>query len=1186
MAGPNSKGGRNPKKKKKKKTSPSNRLVDGDSSVPQNAVTVNSTIPTNTITTNGTSEAATDWYHAALACKEQGNAVLASTTPLHLDPTTTNHTNPIQQAVADYQRGLACLSAVADTPAAATECWRDLRTQLHGNLAIAWAKLGDYEAVEAACSLVLDSPTSAADVATAKLWYRRGTARYERGRHGPDEALLHASHDDLRHAQILLEQIDNNASKSHHHNSSNNTMQQSVQSAMQKTTRALEECARMCNRSSNYSSNGTSEATVDISMSLANVTAVRPERPDPLTQRDDVRKLLLARHCGFAQQQQPPSYGNGHGHCASETVESTAGEALFLIDWDWWCDWCYHVGFYATNAPQIQYYMVQGAVLPDEEEDRDMDQSDAPPGPIDNTALFLLAPQVWHAKKTLSTAQHFYKTWYLSYTTTHGHTTTVGDIVPPLQPHLVRGYHYELLPREVYAALRLWYGELTPSICRRVSVSRHVPTVHLHPQSPTLQPATGPTSSFCSACYRAGATMRCKRCMSVYYCQRSCQESHWQFHKAPCKRLAATNTEETVGSPVLPPPSYGRVGLHNLGNTCFMNSALQCLSHATPLTRSFLSNLYLIDVNVDNPLGSGGNLAHAYGAVLKDLWMKSNTTSLSPTALKRAIAMFAPRFAGCLQHDAQEFLAYLLDGLHEDLNRVRQKPYVEMPDITQGQNMAVAGARAWEALRRRDDSLVMDTFYGQFRSTCVCPRCQRVSVSFDAFNHVSLQIPTSVNATISVGVFVMGESGRWTRYGVSLPRTATTATLRLHLTELCGGKDLARLVLLEVFHNAIVRVVDETKSVGQLHPNTVLAAFDVDPLTGNADPTFHVCASHKLLPEDGDNNLDQPELFGFPFMISFSGKTTCRQAWEHLWSKVQHLVAHGSDEPDSSARDLLQIHLHDHRNQRLPVFPVANLDVTLAEMDNAMDTECTSALPRDSDLRLIDLLGPKSTDNYIFFWLEWQESPDVVLGSVPGEKGLESRIDEERFLAFESDASWLLCQKRQRAQSLAKGVTLDECFETFIQPERLDDSNMWYCSNCKDHVRAMKTMELWRLPNVLVVHLKRFEFRNVLRRDKLETLVDFPLDGLDMSKHCGSYSSRSFEDEHVPATYDLFAVTNHFGRMGFGHYTAFARRWDEEGIHNEHWALFDDSSVQEVTDERNIVSSAAYVLFYRRRTFH
>ena len=114
---------------------------------------------------------------------------------------------------------------------------------------------------------------------------------------------------------------------------------------------------------------------------------------------------------------------------------------------------------------------------------------------------------------------------------------------------------------------------------------------------------------------------------------------------------------------------------------------------------------------------------------------------MSPSTLKRAIAMFAPRFVGCSQHDAQEFLAYLLDGLHEDLNRIRCAPYLELPDVNENSDMEIAGEEAWNAHKRRNDSLVMDTFYGQFKSTCVCPRCHSVSVSFDAFNHVSLEIP-------------------------------------------------------------------------------------------------------------------------------------------------------------------------------------------------------------------------------------------------------------------------------------------------------------------------------------------------------------------------------------------------------------------------------------------------------------
>jgi ubiquitin carboxyl-terminal hydrolase 4/11/15 len=172
-------------------------------------------------------------------------------------------------------------------------------------------------------------------------------------------------------------------------------------------------------------------------------------------------------------------------------------------------------------------------------------------------------------------------------------------------------------------------------------------------------------------------------------------------------------------------------------------------------------------------------------------------------------------------------------------------------------------------------------------------------------------------------------------------------------------------------------------------------------------------------------------------------------------------------------------------------------------------------------------------------------------------------------------------------------VTLDQCFETFTKPERLDEHNQWYCSKCKEHVRALKTKKLWKLPNILIVHLKRFEYKHALRRDKLDTFVDFPLEGLDMNQHCANWKyntdgDRPFVDARVPADYDLFGVVNHYGRMGFGHYTAFARRWDETGTSKE-WALFDDSSVRTVgsgNGPEGVVTPSAYVLFYRRRTFN
>lgn len=164
-------------------------------------------------------------------------------------------------------------------------------------------------------------------------------------------------------------------------------------------------------------------------------------------------------------------------------------------------------------------------------------------------------------------------------------------------------------------------------------------------------------------------------------------------------------------------------------------------------------------------------------------------------------------------------------------------------------------------------------------------------------------------------------------------------------------------------------------------------------------------------------------------------------------------------------------------------------------------------------------------------------------------------------------------------------LTLSSFCSCFTE-ERLDDENMLYCSNCKKHVQAMKTVTLWRLPKILVVHLKRFEYRGTFNRSKIGVLVDFPLDGLDLESHTpqSSVVEDDYVDDRIPMMYDLFGVVNHYGRMGYGHYTAHARRWDETGAEQE-WAEFDDENVTDVANADSIVSPAAYVLFYKRRVF-
>ncbi|GFR84324.1 ubiquitin carboxyl-terminal hydrolase 19 [Elysia marginata] len=183
----------------------------------------------------------------------------------------------------------------------------------------------------------------------------------------------------------------------------------------------------------------------------------------------------------------------------------------------------------------------------------------------------------------------------------------------------------------------------------------------------------------------------------------------------------------------------GFAGLVNIGNTCFMNCVLQVLANTREFRDFFLDGRYQDDINEDNPLGMRGELAAMFGVLLRWLW-SCKKHYWDPRRLKDLVAKKNPQFFGYAQHDAHEFLAFLLDGLHEDLNRIKKKPYTETID-SDGRPDRVVAEEAWAQYKLRNDSVVVDLFQGQLKSKLVCPRCGKVSITFDPFLYMSVPLP-------------------------------------------------------------------------------------------------------------------------------------------------------------------------------------------------------------------------------------------------------------------------------------------------------------------------------------------------------------------------------------------------------------------------------------------------------------
>jgi len=270
--------------------------------------------------------------------------------------------------------------------------------------------------------------------------------------------------------------------------------------------------------------------------------------------------------------------------------------------------------------------------------------------------------------------------------------------------------------------------------------------------SPTSPSNRGSVSGYSSGSSSSGSTASRVR-VSLLSCGSAQQDLiPWVLGDRWSKTLGArrASISESKG---------GLVGLTNLGNTCFMNVGLQCLSHLEPIAAFFLTGKYAEEVNMKNPFGTGGRLARAFARLQEQLWQR-NAGVQSPRQIHRTLSKFAPHlFRRSEQQDAQEFLAYLLDGLHEDLNLVKSR----LPPAPKSGGQGGAGkkeddeedeavrlerekgeeyvaALTWMRHLLRHKSFLVDLFQGQIRSQLTCALCGYVSKAFDPYLYMSLPV--------------------------------------------------------------------------------------------------------------------------------------------------------------------------------------------------------------------------------------------------------------------------------------------------------------------------------------------------------------------------------------------------------------------------------------------------------------
>ncbi|XP_043701545.1 ubiquitin carboxyl-terminal hydrolase 8-like isoform X3 [Telopea speciosissima] len=515
--------------------------------------------------------------------------------------------------------------------------------------------------------------------------------------------------------------------------------------------------------------------------------------------------------------------------------------------------------------------------------------------------------------------------------------------------------------------------------------------------------------------------------------------------------------------------SLGLTGLQNLGNTCFMNSAIQCLAHTPKLVDYFLGD-YSREINQDNPLGMDGELALAFGDLLRKLWAPG-ATPVAPRVFKSKLSHFAPQFSGFNQHDSQELLAFLLDGLHEDLNRVKFKPYIEAKDADGRPDGEVAD-EYWRNHRARNDSIIVDVcqIYTNRILRYLEDPSDSLSLIRDDDRLVAYRLPKDLDSFPLV-VFMHQRVEEQYIYGKATNCMKSFGIpLVSRLCDVVNGSDIRELFL-KLLNPFLIRNEGGLDAVGDSENNAkdeVTEMEDVTSLGSGGNPAD----------EMGDGPLSDTE---FQFYLT-DGKCKVKD------SKIE-------------------------MNEPVPITRSSKWFFVLVSWPN---------------------------DKIEFY-------DTCLLSSLP-------EVFKSSFIM------------RRPPES----ISLYACLEAFLKEEPLGPEDMWYCPGCKKHQQASKKLDLWRLPEILVIHLKRFSYSRFMK-NKLETFVNFPIHDLDLSTYIAHNNSQ------LSKRYMLYAISNHYGGMGGGHYTAFVHHGGNQ------WYDFDDSHVFPVSEDK-IKTSAAYVLFYRRVT--
>ena len=600
--------------------------------------------------------------------------------------------------------------------------------------------------------------------------------------------------------------------------------------------------------------------------------------------------------------------------------------------------------------------------------------------------------------------------------------------------------------------------------------------------------------------------------------------------------------------------SSGLIGLINLGNTCFMNSALQCLSNTPKLTKYFLTETYLKELNPK----TDHEVSKSYHELLKVLWLSEETDigeSISPANFRGVFIGYAKQFSNYGQHDAQEFLIYLLDKIHDDLNRIIEKPYISINNEDEDNP-----DECWNRYKMRDNSVIVDLFQGQLKNKIICDVCGHVSNNYDPFMMMSLPIPQG-NRIIKV-IFIDLDYKIY-NYNYTLDEdNFNEKELKSYLIS-SYKKEWERTI---EPRNIDILLIDQNCNVA-----VVIDYYKDNTLEANEDKiidtTYRIIAYEKReinVYVSLNRFITKNKYFFIPYVevdvLSYPIPI-------HVASNSRISELHKKFEKITGMNDF-----NFYVVNYLGIDPCPYCGMIGCKYCNLL-----SRFTLNESIKYI--ISRNSLSSHL-----------ILYGEFPHQTAFSNEVSQ-----IIKQTQDILFTNSTLNEENNKSISIYDCINLFLKEEKLKNENKWYCPKCKTHQEANQKMDIYKYPQYLIIQFKRFKtfhyselpevsgkskkkcgysflLGNHSYSQKNNINVTYPLEGLNLTKFIIGPNGEN-------AIYDLYGVLQHYGGVSFGHYISTCKN----DIDNN-WYEYNDSNISKVKPSEVENNNGAYLLFYKLKS--